>query len=101
MGLPVDFTLRARDDLREIAAYIARRNPDRARTFRGVLYRKATALSNHPKMGRVVPELRDPDVREIIHGTYRIVYELTNNPGRVLILRFWHAARGMPQIVQD
>ena len=101
MGLPVSFSEQSRNDLREIAAYIARRNPERAFTFGDVLYEKAMSLGAHPEMGRIVPELREPDVREIIHGAYRIVYELVGNPKQIFILRFWHAARGTPQIAED
>ena len=49
-------------------------------------------------MGRTVPELGDPSVREIIHGSYRIVYELLHDPNAVYVLRFWHGARGAPEI---
>jgi plasmid stabilization system protein ParE len=45
-----------------------------------------------------VPELREEAVREIIHGSYRIIWELVRDPDAVFVLRFWHAARGVPQI---
>jgi plasmid stabilization system protein ParE len=48
-------------------------------------------------MGRTVPEVGDPAVREIVHGSYRIVYELFRDPNAVFVLRFWHAARGTPE----
>jgi len=37
-------------------------------------------------------------VREIIHGSYRIIYEMLHDPDAVFVLRFWHAARGIPEI---
>jgi toxin ParE1/3/4 len=49
-------------------------------------------------MGRVVPELDDPSVREIVHGSYRIIYEVNSAPDVLYILRFWHGARGEPSI---
>jgi toxin ParE1/3/4 len=52
-------------------------------------------------MGRVVPELDDPDVREITYGSYRIVYELLREPNAVYVLRFWHGARGTPEIEES
>ena len=51
-----------------------------------------------PERGRIVPEMNDPAVREIIHGSYRIIYELRREPERVYVLRFWHAAQGEPEI---
>jgi hypothetical protein len=42
-----------------------------------------------------------PAVREIIHGSCRIVHELMRGPDTVCILRFRHAARGTPEIFGD
>jgi len=50
-------------------------------------------------MGRIVPELDDPAVREIIHGSYRIIYEFYQNSDTIYVLRFWHAARGVPKVI--
>ena len=49
-------------------------------------------------MGRVVPELDDPAVREDIHGNYRLIYEVVLQPPAIYILRFWHGARGTPSL---
>ena len=49
-------------------------------------------------MGRVVPEEDDPNVREIVHKAYRIIYETRHDPDTIFILRFWHGARGTPEI---
>lgn len=48
-------------------------------------------------MGCVTPELDDPAVREIVHGSYRLIYELRRDPSAIYLLRFWHAARGVPE----
>ena len=101
MGAPVILTTQAQEDLREIVAFIARRNEARGRSFGDELTKKAADLGAHPQMGRVVPKQSDPGVREVIHGSYRIVYEVLDNPSRIFVLRFWHGARGTPQIVED
>jgi len=44
-----------------------------------VFFEKCQKLSNQPKSGRMVPEFRRPEIREIIHGNYRLVYELKTN----------------------
>jgi plasmid stabilization system protein ParE len=58
----------------------------------------ALSIGPLPERGRVVPELNEPSVREIIHGAYRIIYEVFFDPKVVYVLRFWHAARGAPRI---
>jgi len=62
------------------------------------LYDKALFIGTFPEMGQVVPGVGDPSVREIIHGSYRIIYELVHDPNAVFVLRFWHGARGTPEI---
>ena len=85
----------------EIVAFIARNNPERAQTFGDTLLAKAFQLETQPMMGRVVAEKQDPEVREIVYRSYRIIYRLLKNPQRVFVVRFWHGARGAPQIVED
>ena len=97
MGIPVILTQQSRDDLQIIVRRIARDSPDRARRFGNVLIDKALSISAFPERGRVVPELNEPSVREIIHGSYRIIYEIFQEPSVVYVLRFWHASRGTPE----
>ncbi len=40
------------------------------------LFEATSRISIFPESGRIVPELRRNDVREIIVGEYRIVYRL-------------------------
>jgi toxin ParE1/3/4 len=55
-------------------------------------------LADFPQAGRILPEERDPNVREIIVEPYRVIYELSRNGLSVEILRVWHAARGKPEL---
>ncbi|WPL17700.1 Plasmid stabilization system protein [Thiorhodovibrio winogradskyi] len=48
-------------------------------------------LSNHPKIGRIVPEFGQTFLRELIHSPFRIVYRL--DPGRVRVVRVWRGER--------
>lgn len=98
MGFPVILTPQSQDDLRSIVSYIAKDSATRARSFGNVLIDRALAIGPFPEMGRIVPELNDPFVREIVHGPYRIIYEVFRDPTAVFVLRFLHAARGTPEI---
>ena len=98
MGLPVILTPQSQDDLRSIVSYIARDDPVQAKAFGYLLIDKSLSIGPMPERGRVVPELSDPAVREIIHGSYRIIYEILEEPEAVFVLRFWHASRGEPEI---
>lgn len=101
MGPPVLITAQALDDLRSIACYIARDDPETAIRFGDALIDKALGLSSFPKMGRVVPEIGDDSIREIIWGNYRIVYRVRSDPARIEVLRFWHGAQGAPVVLTE
>ncbi len=74
--------------------YIARDNPSAAERFGLALLEKLKLLREHPMLGRVVPERGEPNLREIIHPPYRIVYRVREREQIVEVLRFWHGARG-------
>ena len=48
-------------------------------------------LRMFPYSGRVMPELRREDIRELLRGNYRIIYRLAEH--RVEILTVYHSAR--------
>ena len=47
-----------------------------------------------------MPEFGDALIREIIVGSYRVVYRLDNSQHLVEVIRSWHAARGTPEIME-
>ena len=98
MGFKVILTPQSQDDLREIVSFIAQHNRPRAKSFGNELIDRALTLAELPERGRVVPEISDPGVREIVHHPYRIIYEIFPEQNVVYILRFWHGARGEPEI---
>lgn len=49
------------------------------------------SLSEHPQMGRIVPEYGLPSLRELIHPPYRIVYLLKAD--EVQVIRVWRSER--------
>lgn len=91
----VVWTRPARDDLREIRAYIAQDSERYARVVVERLVAAVQRLHDYPLSGRVVPELARPTIREVIEGAYRIVYRVT--PDAVQILAVVHGARRFPR----
>ena len=98
MDYKIDWTLRSREDLRNIAAYIANDNPESALKLGDVIFKRVDTLQQFPEIGRVVPERGQQDIREIVVGNYRVVYRVSHQRKLVEVLRVWHGARGEPQI---
>jgi addiction module RelE/StbE family toxin len=98
MGYQVSLSPSARRDLRDIVRYISVDSPERALRFGRLLVSSTKRLSDFPEMGRVVPEFADPSIREIVVRSYRVIYRVDHGDCRVDVARFWHGARGTPEV---
>jgi len=58
----------------DIADYIALDKESAARKWVNDIFDKAENIGAFPELGRLVPELNNPNYREIIFGNYRIIY---------------------------
>ena len=64
--------------LEEIEDFISSDNPLGAIKFVDKLISVTESIIEHPKKGRIVPELSIGNIREIIYKNYRIVYLIKN-----------------------
>jgi plasmid stabilization system protein ParE len=73
------------EHLIEIEEYIVKDSPARAATFVDELVDHAeTAVAENPQIGRMVPEIARPEIRELIHRKYRIVYRVKESGVEIL-----------------
>jgi plasmid stabilization system protein ParE len=87
----VKWTNHALAQLRHIHNYIAQDSPIYAKRVSDALVRKTFLLDELPRMGRVVPELNEENVREVSLYSYRILYDIKTN--RIDILAVIHKRR--------
>ncbi len=76
MARSVRWAETACDDLEQIAQYIERDSGSYAASFVAEMLEAARSLADFAERGRVVPELKEPSVRELLVGNYRLVYEI-------------------------
>lgn len=88
------WTDQAINDLGNIGDYISENSEKYAKLTVKKLFEKTTTLSTYPKAGRVVPEKNDENVRELIEGNYRIIYEIVSAE-QINILTVHHSARDL------
>jgi len=87
----IRWTLQAADDLEAIAEFISVDSPQYAQLFAIDVLTAIERLALFPRSGRIVPELGNAAIREIVLGNYRIVYRLRKDA--VEILTIYHGAR--------
>ena len=80
---------------------LAPQNSDAAARIGYELIVRAEGLAAFPQMGRVVPEFRQPNLREIVCRSYRIIHRVRPEEECIEVVRFWHGARGLPQIPKE
>ena len=90
----LEFAEWARKDLLEIARYIARDNPQRARSFVIELRQQCTLLVEQPGLGVAKPDLA-ADLRQIPYERYLIFFSETD--AGILVERVLHSALNLPQ----
>jgi len=81
----------ALDDLAGIRDYIARDSAYYAEKFVDDVFLTVERLEDFPESGRIVPERNNPDFREIIFGSYRVLYKLFDKD--VYVVTIIHSRR--------
>ncbi len=80
----VKWTIPAKEDLKQIHDYIARDSKFYAKKVSAEIVERSKELKEFPEMGRIVPEIGTPDIRELFVYSYRLVYELIPNGVQIL-----------------
>jgi|SRR5580692_6462595 toxin ParE1/3/4 len=74
MAYRIFWTPIAVQDLRDICDFISRDNLVAAPRLGKELIKQSEAMAAFPQSGRMVPEKKDPLIRETLVGSYRIIY---------------------------
>ena len=96
MARTLKWTEAATWDLSEAAEFISRDSPFYAAALVREARAAARSLKRFAERGRVVPEARSGDARELFVKSYRLIYRLT--PESVIVVAFVHSARDLQRI---
>ena len=77
----------ALERVREQARYIGEDNPSAARKWIENIFASAKRLGVFPESGRVVPELQNRAVRELLTEGYRIIYRIEDEQISIMTVR--------------
>ncbi len=87
----VIWTEPAKADLHHIYEFIAEDSNQYARKVTLEMVEKTDILDEVPKLGKVVPEIKDDNIRELHLYSYRILYEI--KPPNIEVLAVIHKRR--------
>lgn len=88
--MKIFWTKTAKKHLKNIHSYIAHDSEYYANEFALKLKNAVLRLEQFSKSGRIIPETGNENAREIICGSYRIMYELIDD--KVYIAQIVHGA---------
>jgi toxin ParE1/3/4 len=80
-------------DLRSIHDFITRDSHYYAKKVVHDIREKIEELNDLPKLGRIVPEFNEEDVRELFLYSYRIIYEIKDEV--IFVLAVVHQRRNL------
>ncbi len=87
----VNWTETAINHLTAIREYVAQTSPEYGRRLIDRLTRRSKQIAAFPLSGRVVPEYEIDQVREVIEGSYRIIYHI--KPEQIDVLAVIHTSQ--------
>ncbi len=76
----------AKEDLKCIHDFIATDSKYYAKKVTHDIIDKIKGLNDFPKIGRIVPEIEDINIRELFIYSYRIIYEIHHNEVEILTI---------------
>ena len=90
----VHWTNTAIDHLLSIYEYVSHDSDVYADRLMDRLTRRSQQIGTFPRSGRSVPEYEAPDIREVIEGSYRIIYRIKEE--QIDVLAVMHSAQQLP-----
>ena len=94
--MKIVWTAPAVEDLRDLHSYITRHSEMYASGFVERIILATERLVDHPRVGRVVPEANEENVRELLYQKYRIIYRVKEDS--IEMLAVIHGARDLEKL---
>ncbi|GAA6619473.1 type II toxin-antitoxin system RelE/ParE family toxin [Scytonema sp. NUACC26] len=93
--MKVFWTDTAVENLSAIYTYVSQNSPQYAARVVDRITRRSEQIINFPLSGRIVPEFKTEQIREVIEGSYRIIYYI--KPEQIEVLAVIHGSQQINQ----
>ncbi|HLP91414.1 MAG TPA: type II toxin-antitoxin system RelE/ParE family toxin [Nostocaceae cyanobacterium] len=97
--MKVFWTETAVNHLSSIYSYIAQNSPQYAQILVERLTNRSEQIAQFPLSGRIVPEFESKEIREVIEGSYRIIYYLKTD--QIDIIAVLHGSQQIKSIEEE
>jgi plasmid stabilization system protein ParE len=88
----INWTLQSIEDIESIAEFIAKDSVKYAQIQVVSFFESVENIKAYPKIGKSVPEFKNPKIRQILCGSFRIIYYIKSNQ-HIDILTVYHSKR--------
>ncbi len=99
--MKLSWTREALNKLIEIENFIAQDSPARAEEFINDLLERTNILMDNPEIGRIVPEISNALIRELLIKHYRIVYRINISEIEILTVFEGHRLLRRDEILRN
>ncbi|MCM0589733.1 MAG: type II toxin-antitoxin system RelE/ParE family toxin [Gloeotrichia echinulata DVL01] len=97
--MKVFWTETAVNHLSSIYSYISHNSPQYAQRLVERLTHRSEQIALFPLSGRIVPEFETKQIREVIEGSYRIIYYI--KPEQIDIIAVLHGSQQIKSIEEE
>lgn len=88
----VIWTIKAIEQVEQIGSFIEKDSPFQARRVVQLIIKETRKLKEHPRIGKMIPEVQEDQYRELRVFSYRILYKIAE-PSRVAVVGVVHGRR--------
>lgn len=88
----INWSLQSIEDIESIAEFIAKDSVKYAQVQVVSFFESVENIKAYPKIGKSVPEFKNPKIRQILCGSFRIIYYIKSNQ-HIDILTVYHSKR--------
>ncbi|MGL1887238.1 MAG: type II toxin-antitoxin system RelE/ParE family toxin [Reichenbachiella sp.] len=85
--IKIQWSPNALEQVEKIIDYISLDSIDRAQKWANSILDAVDNLSEFPESGRVIHGITNENIREIIKGNYRIVYQISKSKVDILVIK--------------
>lgn len=88
----VIWTVKAVEQVEQIGSYIEKDSPFQARRVVQLIIKETRRLREHPRIGKMIPEVEEDRYRELRVFSYRILYKILDED-RIAVVGVVHGQR--------